>query len=318
MIQFISAIASFAITFVAMPYFIKYLVYHKYGQTTREEGPLWHEVKTGTPTMGGTIFVFAIILTLLVLGGVFSYLNGQTWMIILAFSLFGGIGFIDDFLSVFKQQNEGLTARQKFIAQIVFSVIVIVIGAMMGVDLPLTLFSNAFFNFLVVTLFAVFWLTGFSNAVNLTDGLDGLASGTAIIAYATYAFIAHHQQQYYLVTINLVIVGALLAFLYYNRLPAQIFMGDVGSLALGAGLATMSLLVGRPWSLLLIGVVFVVETMSVIIQVTFYKLTKKRIFKMAPLHHHFEMTGWNEKKVVYTFYMYSFIASIIYLVLFVS
>lgn len=318
MIQFISAIASFAITFVAMPYFIKYLVYHKYGQTTREEGPLWHEVKTGTPTMGGTIFVFAIILTLLVLGGVFSYLNGQTWMVILAFSLFGGIGFIDDFLSVFKQQNEGLTARQKFIAQIVFSVIVIVIGAMMGVNLPLTLFSNAFFNFLVVTLFAVFWLTGFSNAVNLTDGLDGLASGTAIIAYTTYAFIAYQQQQYYLVTINLVIVGALLAFLYYNRLPAQIFMGDVGSLALGAGLATMSLLVGRPWSLLLIGVVFVVETMSVILQVTFYKLTKKRIFKMAPLHHHFEMTGWNEKKVVYTFYMYSFIASIIYLILFVS
>lgn len=318
MIQFISAITSFAITFVAMPYFIKYLVHHKYGQTTREEGPLWHEVKTGTPTMGGTIFVFAIIITLLVLGSIFSYLNGQTWMIILAFSLFGGIGFVDDFLSVFRQQNEGLTARQKFIAQIVFSVVVIAIGAMMGVNLPLTLFSNAFFNFLVVALFAVFWLTGFSNAVNLTDGLDGLASGTAIIAYATYAFIAYQQQQYDLVTINLVIVGALLAFLYYNRLPAQIFMGDVGSLALGAGLATMSLLVGRPWSLLLIGVVFVVETMSVILQVTFYKLTKKRIFKMAPLHHHFEMTGWSEKKVVYTFYMCSFIASIIYLVLFVS
>lgn len=318
MIQFLSALASFALTFVLMPHFITYLTEREYGQTTREEGPLWHEVKTGTPTMGGTIFVLAIMLTLLILGAIFKYLNGQTWMMILAFGLFGGIGFIDDFLSVFRKQNEGLTAKQKFIAQIVFSVIVIAIGSLMGVSLPLTVFSNSFLNFIVVALFAVIWLTGFSNAVNLTDGLDGLASGTSIIAYATYAIIAYQQEQYHLVTINLVVVGALIAFLYYNRKPAKIFMGDVGSLALGAGLATMSLLVGRPWSLLLIGIVFVFETASVILQVGYYKLTKKRIFKMAPLHHHFEMSGWSEQTVVRRFYIFGFIASVIYLVLFVS
>lgn len=307
---------SFGITVSLMPFFIGYFNYKKIGQTTREEGPKWHEVKTGTPTMGGTVFVSAILITLLLSAYFMRVLNGQIWMVWLTFLLFGGIGFIDDFISIFKKQNEGLTAKQKFIAQLVFSGIIVLIGVLSGIRmvLPLGLFDVT--NVVVIIAFAFVWITGFSNAVNLTDGLDGLATGLNIIAYSAYFALALHLKNLPIALTCITVVGALLGFLIYNKKPAKIFMGDVGSLALGAGLAVVSILINNPWSLLIIGFVFVVETASVILQVASFKLTGKRIFKMSPIHHHFEMSGWSEQTVVVVFWIVGMLVALGYYTIF--
>ena len=299
---------SFAITVIIMPFFIGYFNYRKIGQTTREEGPKWHEVKTGTPTMGGTVFIMAILVTLL---GAATLLR-----LLLTFLLFGGIGFIDDFISIFRHQNEGLTPRQKFLTQLIFSGIIVLIGLLNKVELAFNLGPFLISNALVIGIFAFIWITGFSNAVNLTDGLDGLATGLNIFAYGVYGARALKSKQTSLALICLVVVGALIGFLYYNKKPAKIFMGDVGSLALGAGLAVISLLVNNPWSLLLVGIVFVVETASVMLQVASFKLTGKRIFKMSPIHHHFEMSGWSEQKVVTVFWLVGLLAGLGYYFIF--
>ena len=262
---------SFAITVSIMPFFIGYFNYKKIGQTTREEGPTWHEVKTGTPTMGGTVFVFAILVTLLVSAWLMKLLEGSVWMILLTFLLFGGIGFADDFISIFKKQNEGLTAKQKFILQIIFSIVIMLIGVLHQYKISIPLGFAQITNPIILIIFASVWINGFSNAVNLTDGLDGLATGLNIIAYGAYFAIAINQDAQAIALACFVVVGALLGFLIYNKKPAKIFMGDVGSLALGAGLAVISILLNNPWSLLIIGFVFVVETASVILQVWSFK-----------------------------------------------
>ena len=161
----------------------------------------------------------------------------------------------------------------------------------------------------------LFWLVGFSNAVNLSDGLDGLATGLSIIAYATYAWIAYQERNWVIVVFTLSVIGGLVGFFIFNHKPAKIFMGDAGSLALGGGLATVSIFLHRPWSLLLIGIVFVLETLSVILQVISFQTTGKRIFKMTPIHHHFEMLGWSEWKVDIVFWIVGLIGSIIYLII---
>ena len=171
-------------------------------------------------------------------------------------------------------------------------------------------------NPIILIIFASVWINGFSNAVNLTDGLDGLATGLNIIAYGAYFAIAINQGAQAIALACFVVVGALLGFLIYNKKPAKIFMGDVGSLALGAGLAVISILLNNPWSLLIIGFVFVVETASVILQVWSFKTRGKRIFKMSPIHHHFEMSGWSESKVVYVFWLVGMIAAFIYISIF--
>ncbi|MGX7076132.1 phospho-N-acetylmuramoyl-pentapeptide-transferase [Globicatella sanguinis] len=307
---------SFAITVSIMPFFIGYFNYKKIGQTTREEGPTWHEVKTGTPTMGGTVFVFAILVTLLISAWLMKLLEGSVWMILLTFLLFGGIGFVDDFISIFKKQNEGLTAKQKFILQIIFSIVIMLIGVLHHYKISIPLGFTQITNPVILIIFASVWINGFSNAVNLTDGLDGLATGLNIIAYGAYFAIAINQGAQAIALACFVVVGALLGFLIYNKKPAKIFMGDVGSLALGAGLAVISILLNNPWSLLIIGLVFVVETASVILQVWSFKTRGKRIFKMSPIHHHFEMSGWSESKVVYVFWLVGMIAAIIYISIF--
>ena len=307
---------SFAITVSIMPFFIGYFNYKKIGQTTREEGPTWHEVKTGTPTMGGTVFVFAILITLLVSAWLMKLLEGSVWMILLTFLLFGGIGFVDDFISIFKKQNEGLTAKQKFILQIIFSIVIMLIGVLHQYKISIPLGFAQITNPIILIIFASVWINGFSNAVNLTDGLDGLATGLNIIAYGAYFAIAINQGAMAIALACFVVVGALLGFLIYNKKPAKIFMGDVGSLALGAGLAVISILLNNPWSLLIIGFVFVVETASVILQVWSFKTRGKRIFKMSPIHHHFEMSGWSESKVVYVFWLVGMIAAFIYISIF--
>lgn len=164
-------------------------------------------------------------------------------------------------------------------------------------------------------MFVLFWLVGFSNAVNLSDGLDGLATGLSIIAYATYAWIAYQEKNWVIVVFTLSVIGGLVGFFIFNHKPAKIFMGDAGSLALGGGLATVSIFLHRPWSLLLIGIVFVLETLSVILQVISFQTTGKRIFKMTPIHHHFEMLGWSEWKVDIVFWIVGLIGSIIYLII---
>lgn len=307
---------SFAITVSIMPFFIGYFNYKKIGQTTREEGPTWHEVKTGTPTMGGTVFVFAILVTLLISAWLMKLLEGSVWMILLTFLLFGGIGFVDDFISIFKKQNEGLTAKQKFILQIIFSIVIMLIGVLHQYKISIPLGFAQITNPFILIIFASVWINGFSNAVNLTDGLDGLATGLNIIAYGAYFAIAINQGAQAIALACFVVVGALLGFLIYNKKPAKIFMGDVGSLALGAGLAVISILLNNPWSLLIIGLVFVVETASVILQVWSFKTRGKRIFKMSPIHHHFEMSGWSESKVVYVFWLVGMIAAMIYISIF--
>lgn len=307
---------SFCFTFVGIPYFIRYFQHKKIGQTTREEGPLWHEVKTGTPTMGGTVFVLVFALVTLLSGLFTQQLTVDLWMIVLTITFFGGIGFVDDFISIFKKRNEGLSARQKFLWQSIFAFGVIVLAYILGQRMVLPFPGFEINQVILVSFFGVIWLNGFSNAVNLTDGLDGLSTGLSIIAYLTFAFMAYYQGNSAVGMACLILVAALLAFLYYNRKPAKIFMGDVGSLALGAGLAITSLILNHPWGLIVIGIVFVLETLSVILQVTSFKLRGKRIFKMSPIHHHFEMSGWSESRVVYTFWLVGCLASLVYLVVY--
>lgn len=309
----VTFLASFLITLACTPLFIQYFRRKKLGQTTREDGPLWHEAKTGTPTMGGTVFTLSAVVVILFLGLLFNQLNGFTVSIILTLAVFGSIGFVDDFISIFKQQNEGLTSGQKFIAQVVSSFLIIILGGFLGIDWTANLFGFQLQNTLLIALFASFWMVGFSNATNLTDGLDGLATGLSIIAYGTYAIIAYQDGNQAVLFSCLAVIGGLVAFLFYNKKPAKIFMGDVGSLALGAGLAIISFMLDRPLSLLVIGSVFVIETASVILQVTSFKTRGKRIFKMSPIHHHFEMSGWSESRVVYTFWAVGLLSSVLYL-----
>lgn len=311
----LSLVAATLMTFLLVPVFIRGFQRKKIGQITREEGPTWHQVKSGTPTMGGTVFITVSIVVMVGASLLLPDFKGSLWTLALTFLLFGGIGFVDDFIAVFQRKNEGLTAKQKFLLQILFSGMVVGLAYWQEQNLSISIFQWQVTSIWLIILFAFIWITGFSNAVNLTDGLDGLATGLNIIAYSSYFYLALKTQQAGIALACLTIVGALLAFLYYNRKPAKIFMGDVGSLALGAGLAMISLLLNHPWSLLVIGLVFVIETLSVILQVASFKLTGKRIFKMSPIHHHFELSGWSEEKVVAIFWLVGLLASIIYFVL---
>lgn len=313
---FLPIVTSFLLTVITMPFFIQYFNKKKLGQTTREEGPLWHEVKTGTPTMGGTVFILAILVSMLIFGFIQGPTTGEFWMVWLAFLLFGAIGFIDDFISIFKKRNEGLTAKQKFLTQIIFSIIIALVAVVTNQTIIIPVFGFEISNIILVGIFMFIWITGFSNAVNLTDGLDGLATGLNIIAYGAYYFLASAQGNATIARISLIVVGSLIGFLIFNRRPAKIFMGDVGSLALGAGLAVISSVLNNPWSLLIIGFVFVVETVSVMLQVWSFKTRGKRIFRMAPIHHHFEMLGWSEATVVNVFWVVGLISAIIALFIF--
>lgn len=305
-------IATFLMSALLMPKIIKYFREKQLGQTTREEGPSWHQSKSGTPTMGGVvIIVTAVIIGLL---GLFFFENGRYYLSLLIGTLifFGGIGFIDDYLILIKKQNEGLTSKQKFLAQIVGGLLVFVallwIGHPTIIRFPMGQWTAPIF---IYGLLVVFWVVGFSNATNLTDGIDGLMATNGAISFVAYSVIAANQGRYEIMYFSLSIVGALLGFYMYNKKPAQIFMGDVGSLALGACLAVISIMLFAEWSLLLIGIVYVIETASVMIQVVYFKKTGKRIFKMTPIHHHFEMSGWDEVQIVTRFDILTLLASVI-------
>lgn len=301
------------LTVVLMPIFIPLLKRMKFGQSIREEGPESHMKKTGTPTMGGLVYLIAIIVTVLIVAMIADVLTAKVFVLLLVLFGFGLIGFLDDFIKVVLKRNLGLTSLQKLIAQIVIAAISFFllngIGFDTAVSIPFTSISLELS--MVYVLFMIFWLVGFSNAVNLTDGLDGLVAGTASIAFAAYGVLAIIQDETGIAVFTFSVTGALLGFLIFNKYPAKVFMGDTGSLALGGALAMVSILLKQELLLLLIGVVFVIETLSVILQVGSFKLRKKRIFKMSPIHHHFELSGWSEWKVVTVFWLVGLIAAVI-------
>ena len=307
-------LVAFLLTVVMLPKLIKYLHYLKFGQEIRQEGPQSHIHKKGTPTMGGISFILAIIVALIIA----MFLNSENIKYYLLFIYttvsFAIIGYIDDMLIVVKKKNDGLSPRKKLLLQIVFSLIFYILVSLVYdnvnfIEIPIINYQlNISYLYL---LFVIFWQTGFSNAVNLTDGLDGLATSVTIITTSTFALLAYKENNFPVLVFCLAIVGALLGFLLFNKKPAKIFMGDTGSLALGGILAAISIILHKEIVFLFIGLVYILETLSVIIQVAYFKKTGKRIFKMSPLHHHFELTGYGEVRTVYIFVIIAVISSAI-------
>lgn len=312
---FLPIVSGFGITFVIMPMVIAYFRQKQFGQEIREVGPEWHQKKSGTPTMGGVVFILAAAITMLWVGLWQKQFTPSLILLLFVMLGYGVIGFCDDFVKVFNKRNLGLTSKQKFLFQLVIAVVFYCIYCLDGFPNILHLpFGNLHLGWFY-PIFVVFWLVGFSNAVNLTDGLDGLVTGLGTISFGTYAIIAWHQQQWAVLIACLAIIGGLLGFFPYNHKPAKIFMGDVGSLSLGGLLAAISILLHQEWTLLLVGFIYVVETLSVMIQVTVFRATGKRVFKMSPIHHHFEMCGWSEWKVDIVFWTVNLIGSIIALMI---
>ncbi|WP_232057794.1 phospho-N-acetylmuramoyl-pentapeptide-transferase [Listeria sp. PSOL-1] len=312
--MFVSAFAiAFIITVIGVPLFIPFLVKLKFGQSIREEGPKLHEKKSGTPTMGAVVYLIAIVLSYFLISFAGGMFTAATWLLLLALVFFGFLGFADDYIKVVKKRNLGLTSKQKFLGQVAISVCFYIGYLLAGypntINIPFTAIQVNLGYFFI--LFVLFWLVGFSNAVNLTDGLDGLVSGLASISFAVFGIIAVYQNQQAIALFCFAVVGGMLAFLVFNKNPAKIFMGDTGSLALGGALAAVSLLLKQEWLLLLVGLVFVIETASVILQVLYFKATGgKRLFKMAPIHHHFELSGLSEWSVVLLFWSVGLITGI--------
>lgn len=312
---YLLAIIALLISLILVPLLIPTLKRMKFGQSIREEGPRSHMKKTGTPTMGGLTFLISIIVTAVL---AIIFMDNSNPIILLLFVTigFGLIGFIDDYIIVVKKDNEGLTSKQKFLAQIVIAVIFFILSQVFqlanfstGIHIP---FTNIDLQLSIVyVIFIIFWQVGFSNAVNLTDGLDGLATGLSIIGFVMYAIMAFVHGANSIGIFCVIMIFALLGFLPFNLNPAKVFMGDTGSLALGGIFATISIMLNEELSLIFIGFVFVAETLSVMIQVTSYKLTGKRIFKMSPLHHHFELVGWDERKVTTVFWTVGLITGLI-------
>ena len=286
----------------------------KAGQSIKEDGPTWHMSKQGTPTMGGLMFILATIIVVLVFNGPAILSGDWTSVIVLVFALvFGAIGFLDDYAKIKKKENTGLTAGQKFLLQLAAAILFIVLLRKCGILSP-NLYVPFFgvelhLPWVVYLIFAVLVITGTVNAVNITDGLDGLSSSVTLPVCAFFAaafgwaWVKWQQSGTAgMAVFAAALFGGLVGFLLYNHYPAKVFMGDTGSLFLGGAVCGMAFALDLPLILILVGIIYIIETLSDIIQVTYFKATHgKRIFRMAPLHHHLEMGGWNEKKVVFVF-----------------
>ena len=305
-------VVSFLVTVLMLPRLIKYLHYLKFGQAIREEGPQSHMHKKGTPTMGGISFIVATVLALIIAMFIDSSNIKYYFLFIYTTISFSIIGYIDDMLIVVKKKNDGLAPRKKLMLQILFSIIFYVLVKFIYEDINYIYIPGLEYQLNISYLymiFVVFWQTGFSNAVNLTDGLDGLATSVTIITTSTFALLAYKENNFPVFVFCLVLVGALIGFLLFNKNPAKIFMGDTGSLALGGILAAISIILHKEIAFIFIGLVYILETLSVIIQVAYFKKTGKRIFKMSPLHHHFELSGYGEVKTVHLFAIIALISS---------
>ncbi|MBU0559069.1 MAG: phospho-N-acetylmuramoyl-pentapeptide-transferase [Bacteroidetes bacterium] len=332
----LSAITALFLSFYLGPKIIKYLQRKQIGETIKEEGPQHHKIKAGTPTMGGLIIILCVTIPVLL----WSDIKSNYIILVLAGTLWlSFVGFVDDYLKVVKKYPKGLIARYKLLGQIIIGLIV---GAAVyfmpefgefSTQTTLPFFKNMNFDFSILYIPAViFIITATSNAVNLTDGLDGLAIGTTVIVmlalavmtyvsgnviYADYLNIMYLPGSGELTVFIAALVGAGLGFLWFNFYPAQVFMGDTGSLALGGAFGIMAILIKKELLIPILGGIFFLETSSVIIQRLYFKYTKKkygegkRVFKMAPIHHHFEMAGWDEPKIVIRFYIITIILALI-------
>jgi len=286
------------------------------GQSIREDGPQSHLVKSGTPTIGGLIFLASVIITSLVTAN----FKLSVLMILFSTLAFGAVGFIDDYIKVVMKRNLGLRAYQKLLLQILVAIILIIYqynSKEMGTDLYIPFLKDyRSIGFLYIP-FVIFVIVGTVNSVNLTDGLDGLSSSVTIICLMFFNFVAIKFQRYEIAGFCLALSGALMGFLHYNKFPAKVFMGDTGSLALGGAISAIALLLNVPLILPIAGGIYFIETLSVIIQVVSFKTRGKRVFLMSPLHHHFEHKGWHEKKIVAVFSLVEVILCVIsYLILF--
>jgi phospho-N-acetylmuramoyl-pentapeptide-transferase len=315
-----AALTTLLLIFIFGPGIIEALRKLKIGQSIRDDGPATHLKKGGTPTMGGALIIFATLASVLLW---MDLDNEKVWLVLGAFVAFGAIGFADDFLKVRRHSSDGLPAWAKLTGQFMVAMVVTLVLYNSGEE-GITVLYVPFFKNPVVDLgiwwipFAVVLLVGESNAVNLSDGLDGLAAGLLILVfialailtyitgradYSSYLGIPYIVGGGELTVFCLAAVGSCVGFLWHNAHPAEVFMGDIGSLSLGGVIATISLIIKKEILILIIGGVFVLEAASVIIQVLVFKLRKKRVFKMAPLHHHFEELGWAETKVVIRFWI---------------
>jgi len=311
MLQQVIIAAAVAAGFVLMtgPFFIPELHKLKFGQSIREEGPKSHQAKSGTPTMGGIMIILGITL------GTLAAAPWTPEVLLAVFIMLGHfvLGFLDDYIKVVKKRNLGLKARQKLAGQILIAVVTMYVATqVLGIDTDIWipgLDENVSLGALYYPL-VLFVLVGTSNAVNLTDGLDGLAAGTVAIAASAFAVVSVLTGHGDLAYLCVAMAAACLAFLRFNAHPAKVFMGDTGSLALGGALAAVGILTHTEILLAVIGFVFVCEALSVIIQVISFQTTGKRVFRMSPIHHHFELGGWSEWKVVTVFWCVGLIASV--------
>lgn len=307
----IAAVVAFALTAVSGRFLIPFLKKLKYGQTILEIGPNWHKAKEGTPTMGGLMFILGIVAAasigfalVVAFGG--GYKTEYTRFIaglIMALG-FAALGFLDDFVKVVKKRNLGLTASQKMVGQIVIAIVYLLI-VFFGGDSNTTVWfpflGSLDLGFLYYPL-AVIAIVGFVNAVNLTDGIDGLASSVTFVASLGFMAVTAILRANSMNVLAAALAGGCLGFLIYNFHPAKVFMGDTGSMFLGGLVVALAFGIHQPLLLFFFGIIYLIETGSVMLQVTYFKLTHgKRIFKMSPIHHHFEMCGWNEEKIVFTF-----------------
>ncbi len=308
-----SLAVAFLIALLFSPFFIPILRRLKFGQYIREEGPKSHQKKAGTPTMGGIIILVAIVASIFIVSTKHHILTTDTYLLLFVTVGFGIIGFLDDFIKVVMKRNLGLNSKQKLVGQLIVAIIFFVVllrtsfstyisipGTDAGID----------FHWAYVVLVIVM-LLGTSNGTNLTDGMDGLLSGTAAIAFGAYAIVALNGGQYSVAVFSGAMAGALLGFLIFNAHPAKVFMGDTGSLAIGGALAAVAILTKAEILLIIIGGIYVIETLSVMIQVVSFKTTGKRVFKMSPIHHHYELSGWSDWRIVGMFWFFSLLFAVI-------
>lgn len=309
---------AFAMVVILMPAYIRLLRHLGFGKRIREEGPHTHLVKEGTPTMGGLLLIVVVIALFMLLRGV-----PERGVIapLAALAVVGLLGAVDDFLNT--RTGEGIRARQKLVWLVLFSVIaawqIQETYALEGFRVPFV--GDVFIEPWAYVAFAAFAIVAASNGVNITDGLDGLAGGTLVAAFVAFMIIAmlNAPTQPNIALLCALIIGVLLGFLWFNVHPAQIFMGDSGSLSLGATLAVIALVTGQILVLPLIGLIFVIEAGSVLLQMAFYRATGgRRIFRMSPLHHHFELSGWDEEKITFRFWIVALLAGLLGVTLFLA
>ena len=303
------ALISFVLTVIISKIVIPILRGHKIGQSIRLEGPVSHRSKAGTPTMGGICFIMAMLVALAVMTVIYAVFDRQKELIPLALTLAlalanGLVGFVDDYCKLVKKQNEGLKAYQKFLLQMLVAGIYVVVLNYLGyIDTSLHIpFTGIAIELgWVYYVFAVFLIVGMANSVNLTDGIDGLATSVTLVVAGFFAVVAFSMLSAPLALMSAALIGGLLGFLIFNANPAKVFMGDTGSLFLGGAVTGAAFMINEPLIILIAGGIYVMETLSVMIQVTSFKLRNKRVFKMTPIHHHFEKCDWSEWKIVGVF-----------------